>query len=50
MPRSNEGNVYKKNAVLMPDVEGLQCQQGGEGDGEVTLHVYTPKEVTSHTG
>lgn len=32
----------------MPDVEGLQCKQGG--DGEVTLQVYTPKEVTSHTG
>lgn len=31
----------------MPDVEGLQCEQG---DGEVTLQVYTQKEVTFHTG
>lgn len=38
----------KEKAVLMADVEGLQCEGGG--GGEVTLQVYTPKEVTSHTG
>lgn len=48
MPRSNEGSDHKKNGVLMPDVEGLQCKRGLGGWGGHTAGLHSEGSHFSH--